>query len=482
MLLIGCTVLGTGVAMLLAADLGSDGYSTFVNGLTLTTGVDFWIMNLVVGAVLVALAMLRKVIPGVGTVVQVVLVGVVVDVALGLMATPDDLVWRGVLLSAAFPVLAVGIALYLGSHTGAGPAEAAALAWDPPVAFKWSYSVVQGGGALGRLAPGRHDRRRHARGDLPPRSRGGPGGPDHARGSPPAGGSAGRAVRPSLRDMLIVEELFLLMRRDDGKPASATAQRGYGLAAAVITDLVLAERITLSDDKDPRMSVLVPGPVGHPALDAAMARLEQRDGKKLSSLVTDGKLNVEQQVAAALASAGVIGIEEKRALGLVPAKYPVVDPEPERRTREQLRLVLAGRHAADRGRHAAGHPPGLGVVPKVLAEEKGTLGRRDLKRRIEEVSSEVKAGRRRRQGDRRDERGDHDGSDHPGHRRGLFRELTESQGRRTLRKGGDPATGAGRVRRSARRAGCSRSTALISILRGLAFSATGTTSRRTPSA
>ncbi len=46
-------------------------------------------------------------------------------------------------------MLAVGIALYLGSHTGAGPAEAAALAWDPPVPFRWSYSVVQGGGALG---------------------------------------------------------------------------------------------------------------------------------------------------------------------------------------------------------------------------------------------------------------------------------------------------------------------------------------------
>lgn len=149
MLLIGCTVLGTGVAMLLTADLGSDGYSTFVNGLALTTGISFWIVNLVVGAVLVAMAMLRKVIPGVGTVVQVVLVGVVVDVALGLIVTPDHLVWRGVLLTAAFPVLAVGIALYLGSHTGAGPAEAAALAWDPPVAFRWSYSVVQGGGALG---------------------------------------------------------------------------------------------------------------------------------------------------------------------------------------------------------------------------------------------------------------------------------------------------------------------------------------------
>ena len=45
-------------------------------------------------------------------------------------------------------MLAVGIAVYLGSHTGAGPAEAAALAWDPPVPFRWSYSAVQGGGAL----------------------------------------------------------------------------------------------------------------------------------------------------------------------------------------------------------------------------------------------------------------------------------------------------------------------------------------------
>lgn len=149
MLLVGCVILGTGVAMLLAADLGSDGYSTFVNGISLSTGMEFWIANALVGAVLVVLAALRHVRPGVGTVVQVVLVGVVVGLVLDLLATPDSLVGRGALLVAAFPVLAVGIALYLGSHTGAGPAEAAALAWDPPVAFKWSYSVVQGGGALG---------------------------------------------------------------------------------------------------------------------------------------------------------------------------------------------------------------------------------------------------------------------------------------------------------------------------------------------
>lgn len=192
--------------------------------------------------------------------------------------------------------------------------------------------------------------------------------------------------------MLISEDLFLLMRRDDGKPESMAVQRGYGLAAAVITDLVLAERITLSDDKDPRMSVLRPEPPGHPALDAAMSRLVERDGKKLSSLVTDRKLAVEEQVASALAAAGVIGIEEKRALGLVPAKYPVVDPEPERRVREQLRVVLAGGTPRPEDATLLAILQGLGVAPKVLKDERGTLGRRDLKKRIEQVSSEVKAG------------------------------------------------------------------------------------------
>ena len=44
--------------------------------------------------------------------------------------------------------MAVGIAAYLGAHLGAGPAEGAALAWDPPLPFRWSYSAVQGLGAL----------------------------------------------------------------------------------------------------------------------------------------------------------------------------------------------------------------------------------------------------------------------------------------------------------------------------------------------
>ncbi len=144
----GCLVLGLGVAMLLAADLGSDGFSSLVNGLSISSGLPFFVANLAVSLAFLAMAAARRVIPGIGTLVQIVVVGFTVDRLLTVLGTPDTVVGQALLLTAAFPVLALGIAVYLGMHLGAGPIEAAALAWDPPVPFKWSYSAVQGGGAL----------------------------------------------------------------------------------------------------------------------------------------------------------------------------------------------------------------------------------------------------------------------------------------------------------------------------------------------
>lgn len=149
LLLVGGTLtLGLGVALLLAADLGSDGYSALVNGITLTTGMPFVVTNTIVSLVFVLLAWLRGPRPGVGTLVQVAVVGVTVWLLLMVLPTPQPWWGRGLMLLAALPVIALGIAAYLGSRTGAGPAEAAALAWDPPVPFRWSYTAVQGCGAL----------------------------------------------------------------------------------------------------------------------------------------------------------------------------------------------------------------------------------------------------------------------------------------------------------------------------------------------
>jgi uncharacterized membrane protein YczE len=148
LVVLGCVVLGVGVAMLLTADLGSDGYSTLVNGVSKSADISFLLANTLISLLFLVVAAVRRVFPGLGTVIQVVVVGWTVSFLIDVLDTPDGLGWQLALLAAAFPVLAVGIAAYLGANTGAGPAEAAALAWDPPVPFKWSYSLVQGGGAL----------------------------------------------------------------------------------------------------------------------------------------------------------------------------------------------------------------------------------------------------------------------------------------------------------------------------------------------
>lgn len=147
-LLVSCVVLGIGVGLLLLAALGSDGYSTMINGLAIAFDAPFLLVNCAVGVILILMAWQRGLSPGVGTILQPVLVGATVSLILASVDVQDTLWLRAVLLVVAFPVLALGVAGYLGSGTGAGPTEAAALAFDPPVPFKWSYSVVQGGGAL----------------------------------------------------------------------------------------------------------------------------------------------------------------------------------------------------------------------------------------------------------------------------------------------------------------------------------------------
>ncbi len=147
-LLGGCVVLGLGVTLLLLAELGSDGFSTLVYGTTLATDIPFVVVNLVVSTAFLAMAWARGVRPGIGTLVQIVVVGSVVELGLALVPAPDPLWARALLAAAALPVLALGIASYLGSHLGAGPVEAAGLAWDPPVRFAWSYNAIQALSAL----------------------------------------------------------------------------------------------------------------------------------------------------------------------------------------------------------------------------------------------------------------------------------------------------------------------------------------------
>lgn len=142
-LVVSCALLGIGVALLLDARLGSDGYSMLISGASISSAVEFAVVNVVIGVLLVLLAWWRGRKPGVGTLIQPAVVGVAVSLTLAALPGPTSYAGRWAELVLGFVVLCVGVAGYLAVDLGAGPAEGAALAFDPPVPFKWSYSVVQ---------------------------------------------------------------------------------------------------------------------------------------------------------------------------------------------------------------------------------------------------------------------------------------------------------------------------------------------------
>ena len=177
-----------------------------------------------------------------------------------------------------------------------------------------------------------------------------------------------------------------------GGPASWGTQTGWALGAATIADLLIEERIVLEVGKDPRVRVLDATPTGRPVLDKVLSRIVEKEGKKLSTLVQDPKLNPEAEVVEALVGRGVVDVVPARLLGLISAKRPTLDPAPEREIRERVRAVLLGGQPSATDATLLSILQALGVAQKVLKAESDGMSAKELKRRIEEASSEVAVG------------------------------------------------------------------------------------------
>ncbi|MBX7450295.1 hypothetical protein GR927_20105 [Mycolicibacterium sp. 3033] len=122
-LLAGLTGYGTSMAMMVRAGLGLDPWDVFHQGLALRTGMTIGTASAVVGvAVLLAWIPLRNR-PGIGTVANVVVIAVTVDVALSLIATPQSLPVRVALMVAAVVLNAMSTVLYIGAGLGPGPRD-----------------------------------------------------------------------------------------------------------------------------------------------------------------------------------------------------------------------------------------------------------------------------------------------------------------------------------------------------------------------
>jgi len=120
---VGLVLYGLSMAMFIRAGLGLDPWDVFHQGLAERSGVRFGWIVIAVGAVALLLWIPLRQRPGLGTLSNVVVIGLAVEAALVVTGEPRHAWTRAVLLAAAIVLNGVATGMYIGARLGPGPRD-----------------------------------------------------------------------------------------------------------------------------------------------------------------------------------------------------------------------------------------------------------------------------------------------------------------------------------------------------------------------
>ncbi|MFC6430222.1 YczE/YyaS/YitT family protein [Nocardiopsis tropica] len=119
----GLTLYGLSGALLVHSELGSMPWDVLHQGLARQTGLSIGTWSVLVGALLMLLWIPLRQKPGLGTLSNVVVVGMTVDLFLWLLPGTDSLMARVGLLVLGVLVCAIATGCYIGAGLGPGPRD-----------------------------------------------------------------------------------------------------------------------------------------------------------------------------------------------------------------------------------------------------------------------------------------------------------------------------------------------------------------------
>lgn len=142
-LLSGLFLFGFSAAMMLRANIGVDPWTVFAEGFNVRWGFSFgWVIVISGLAVLLIWIPLRQR-PGIGTILNALLVGPSMEVGLALVETPETLPQRIVLFSSGLLMMGIASGLYIGARFGPGPRDGLMVGFN--ARFGWPMWAVRTG-------------------------------------------------------------------------------------------------------------------------------------------------------------------------------------------------------------------------------------------------------------------------------------------------------------------------------------------------
>lgn len=122
-LLIGLFLYGVAIAMMIRAGLGVSPWDVLSQGVSIQTGLAFGLVTNLIGLVVLLLWIPIREKPGIGTVLNVLLIGPSAEFGLWLIPT-QTVLWAQVLLfTGGLVLLAIATGLYIGARFGPGPRD-----------------------------------------------------------------------------------------------------------------------------------------------------------------------------------------------------------------------------------------------------------------------------------------------------------------------------------------------------------------------
>ncbi|SCL15941.1 Uncharacterized membrane protein YczE [Micromonospora nigra] len=119
----GLVLYGASMAMMIRSGLGLNPWDVFHQGLSRLTGLSFGTVTIAVGVVVLLAWIPLRQRPGIGTVSNVLVIGLVVDASLALLPSGGPLPARIALLVVGIVGNGAATGLYLGARLGPGPRD-----------------------------------------------------------------------------------------------------------------------------------------------------------------------------------------------------------------------------------------------------------------------------------------------------------------------------------------------------------------------
>jgi uncharacterized membrane protein YczE len=122
-LVAGLVLFGMSLALLVRSDLGLDPWDVFHQGLAIRSGIPIGTVTILIGAIVLLLWIPLGQRPGIGTIANVILVGLALDATLALLPVITDPVLRWTCLLGGIVLNGIATGAYIGADLGPGPRD-----------------------------------------------------------------------------------------------------------------------------------------------------------------------------------------------------------------------------------------------------------------------------------------------------------------------------------------------------------------------